>query len=1282
MLLKLSHASVICFWLSLTILLPWREATAQAPELHLRWKPREDLNILLPRSVRVHEANGVLSDNAPLRVHCTTIDLRDTNLRLRAVGSNSLRETTLETYTRYRAIFAVNAGYFSARKSESILISDGELIAPGPTRYTRGAFAITDGKPQVVWPFADSASSRFQLANPTDVQENPKALRASSTLSWYPAQATGAGPVLMKNGKIRDTSIEEGFAGSHLLRHPRTAIGYKDDHTLVVVVVDGRQQASAGATIKELAQLMSELGCYEAVNLDGGGSSAMVAANEVVNIPVDVPNGNRNSLRKNASSWILTEEFPSVHSEFFTFDTDNDQYTAEGIWRKSNLVNYYGNSPSQEALSNATNKAVYHLGNLRADAFQVAAWWPVNESNTSDAVYIVHHRKGIDSIHVNQTSLLTSGKWNVLGEYFLSGNDYIEVVGRKPGKLQTDAIRLVMRGDIRNQPLRGDLRIAVISDLNSGLGSAQYEWQVDSIVQRLPRGWQPDLVVCGGDMVAGMGVRDTAVISRMWEGFDEHIAMPLRSRRIPFAFTIGNHDGLRSLPVEREALARYWSDPAHSTGLDFIDRSHFPHYYSFRAGDCFFVSWDASSSEITSDNLTWLVAQLQSDEARKAKARFVMGHLPLFSVAQERDAKGDQLMHGDSLRRILEKYDVGTYISGHQHAYYPGKRGKLQLLNAGAAGSGPRRWLSTDRDPVNTVTIMDIFYEPDTVVFTTYDIKHRLSKDMTLFDHHDLPAYIPGENGFVVREDVHVGELAAGKFNAMNDAVLTPSMGTTTVKYSEHQLQLSGQATLPSKSRARNVTVGLYQGRHTEDGVLIGKLPVTLHKRGSATFDGRISAPDGATEMLSAGGYYVMLRSESGDFRAQLYPPGNHAPLRPIIDSHQSGNVYGIRNIKGLYRFSWTRADDEDGDFVSYTYQLASDSLFRNLLVDKSSERVTHLKIPESFLYGLIGSTSTLPVTKLYHRVVATDGLHATVSTPVAIKFIQSQEPLSDLAEVDPPSIKFEGKITEASGQGSGALWDKNGKLWMADYGGTLYVHDPDGKNAAFSPLRSVKVNGHSYPLKPINGMSLDNDGNVLLGCNRVLLKVDAATGEGIAAWEVPEGKRAITTPRVNAKGEIYAMSLFAEDPNYVLKQSSVTPGTFDLVRMISMPQRILARTFEIQNDGLTLLFPDPGSPVIQTFSSKDGVVYTKGKDITSVSAGTNAIASRGSSLFATVRASGVSGSTLHMRDEANQEMWTAELSELHGAEARGMAVSPDGKTIVICVWDKGGGFYRYRIGK
>jgi Phosphodiester glycosidase len=84
--------------------------------------------------------------------------------------------------------------------------------------------------------------------------------------------------------------------------HPRTAIGIdRDTNTILLLVIDGRQDFSRGYTMVELARLMEELGAEEALNLDGGGSSTMVARRpngkvQVLNSPSDghqrsVPNG-------------------------------------------------------------------------------------------------------------------------------------------------------------------------------------------------------------------------------------------------------------------------------------------------------------------------------------------------------------------------------------------------------------------------------------------------------------------------------------------------------------------------------------------------------------------------------------------------------------------------------------------------------------------------------------------------------------------------------------------------------------------------------------------------------------------------------------------------------------------------------------------------------------------------------------------------------------------------------------------------------------------------------
>ncbi|NLP41737.1 MAG: AMIN domain-containing protein [Veillonellaceae bacterium] len=100
--------------------------------------------------------------------------------------------------------------------------------------------------------------------------------------------ALGAGPMLVKNGAVFLTTTIEKF-GSDVAggRAPRTAIATTKDGHILMVVVDGRQRHSIGMTLLELATFMRESGAFNALNLDGGGSSEMVLNGEVVNSPSD-----------------------------------------------------------------------------------------------------------------------------------------------------------------------------------------------------------------------------------------------------------------------------------------------------------------------------------------------------------------------------------------------------------------------------------------------------------------------------------------------------------------------------------------------------------------------------------------------------------------------------------------------------------------------------------------------------------------------------------------------------------------------------------------------------------------------------------------------------------------------------------------------------------------------------------------------------------------------------------------------------------------------------------
>ena len=88
---------------------------------------------------------------------------------------------------------------------------------------------------------------------------------------------TGYGPVLVANGE----SVDPDKLVSGL--NPRTAIGQRSDGAILLLVIDGRQPNSLGATYLDEAEIMLRFGAVNACNLDGGSSSLLWFRGEYIN---------------------------------------------------------------------------------------------------------------------------------------------------------------------------------------------------------------------------------------------------------------------------------------------------------------------------------------------------------------------------------------------------------------------------------------------------------------------------------------------------------------------------------------------------------------------------------------------------------------------------------------------------------------------------------------------------------------------------------------------------------------------------------------------------------------------------------------------------------------------------------------------------------------------------------------------------------------------------------------------------------------------------------------
>ena len=181
-----------------------------------------------------------------------------------------------EIAARYEAVAAVNGGGFSDEggvgnggRPLGLVVSQGKLLNKARPKSDHAVVAgFNQDNVLVVGKF-------------TTEQAQEKGLR----------DALAFGPALVVNGEAAQVS------GSSSGLNPRTAIGQRADGAVLLLVIDGRQASSLGATYSDLISVLMEYGAVNAVNMDGGSSSLMCYKGEYLNKGViltgdrDIPDG-------------------------------------------------------------------------------------------------------------------------------------------------------------------------------------------------------------------------------------------------------------------------------------------------------------------------------------------------------------------------------------------------------------------------------------------------------------------------------------------------------------------------------------------------------------------------------------------------------------------------------------------------------------------------------------------------------------------------------------------------------------------------------------------------------------------------------------------------------------------------------------------------------------------------------------------------------------------------------------------------------------------------------
>ncbi|MDY5996226.1 MAG: phosphodiester glycosidase family protein, partial [Bacilli bacterium] len=108
------------------------------------------------------------------------------------------------------------------------------------------------------------------------------------------------GPFLIVNGESAFINGNGGYG-----YHPRTAIAQRQDGIVLFLVIDGRSIKSRGADLNEMVDILLRYHAYNAANLDGGNSSALVINNELINHPINWDNMEKT--RPIPDGFIVTE---------------------------------------------------------------------------------------------------------------------------------------------------------------------------------------------------------------------------------------------------------------------------------------------------------------------------------------------------------------------------------------------------------------------------------------------------------------------------------------------------------------------------------------------------------------------------------------------------------------------------------------------------------------------------------------------------------------------------------------------------------------------------------------------------------------------------------------------------------------------------------------------------------------------------------------------------------------------------------------------------------------
>jgi hypothetical protein len=275
------------------------------------WKYAAALSLNFPSGMQAFSFDTIFNGRK-VKAFCVAFDPSTGRFDFKPVVSSTARTTSQFASAEPGLVHvAINGGFYGGNQSYSLIKYNGVTSAPNikavtrlfngsnTTYYpTRAAFGMTStGAPTTAWVYSVGAGNdniyAYAAPSPNAEGSAPQAVPTENFPAggspWSAVSAIGGSPMLLRGGVVRISDTEELISINNTTSRPRSALGYTAAGRVVLLAVEGDNSGAGypGINLADLASMLGGLGCTDAINLDGGGSTSLVIGNQLTVRPGD-----------------------------------------------------------------------------------------------------------------------------------------------------------------------------------------------------------------------------------------------------------------------------------------------------------------------------------------------------------------------------------------------------------------------------------------------------------------------------------------------------------------------------------------------------------------------------------------------------------------------------------------------------------------------------------------------------------------------------------------------------------------------------------------------------------------------------------------------------------------------------------------------------------------------------------------------------------------------------------------------------------------------------------